>query len=87
MMRQACVETEVAPTLERWMAAGFYEFDANLDRYLPTAYRVDENVISDLKEHFTLLATWFFSGLRPMAPDDLEVELAAILSRGPGLKR
>ena len=30
LMRQACMETENAPTLERWMAAGFYELDTGV---------------------------------------------------------
>ena len=86
LLRQACLDTAGSATLERWLAAGFHELDTNLDHYLPTGCRADEETIDDLKEHLMFLAAWFFSGVEPMAVAGLEAELQQILARGPGLR-
>ena len=87
LMRQACLDSEDTALLHRWAASGFYEVDTNLDHYLPAGCRVDEDLISDVKEHFMLLTAWYFSGERTMGPAELEEELQAILERGPALRQ
>ncbi len=84
LLQTACVASENDSHVAKWMAAGFYDLDTNLDRYLPPLLGLEADFVDEVKEHFMFLACWFFSGVCPFeSPQLLQAELEEILKKSP----
>lgn len=84
LLRSACLTCEVEDSVAKWMAAGFYMIDVNLDRYVPPSLGLELHFTEEVKEHLMFLSCWFFSGVCPFkSPQRLEIELEELLEKAP----
>ena len=84
LMRDACAAHERDAVLDRRLALWFYRLDRHLERYLSPSLGLSDVFLDGLKEHMTLIASWFFSGVCPFEdPTKFEGELKEVLRWAP----